>query len=123
MQLIGHNLVPFTPLYKIESIEDISKTPSQSTVIIHFEEELIKHCQENGVPFALHVDTITQAIIGNAAGAMMLIANNKNAKEIQSLADHYLFDAKIALIVSDEKALQESVKLGIDTAILPKGIV
>ena len=123
MQLLGHELVPYSPLYKVKSIEDISKTPAQSTVIISFDEFLIKHCQENGVPFALHVNNKNEAIIANAAGALLLLIKEDIAKEVQALADHYLFDAKVALCINQNLSLEKAIELGVDMAIFDKAII
>lgn len=122
MQLIGHALAPYKPLFEVESIEAISSTPPNSMLLIPFKKELILHCQENDLLFALHVKSIKDSIIGNAAGASCLLVPYKMAKEIQALADHYLFDAKIALRLKDENAIEEAVTLGVDIAILPDGI-
>lgn len=122
MQLIGHSLVPYKPLFEVASIEGIALTPPNAMVLIPFKKELIMHCQNNDLAFALHVKSLKESIIANGAGASCLIIPYKMAKKIQSLADHYLFDAKIALRIKDENAIEEAASLGVDIAILPDGI-
>ena len=122
MQLIGHPLVPYKPLYEIQSIEAVATTPPNSLLLIPFKKEHILHCQQNQLSFALHVKTLKEAIIGNGAGASCLIVPYKMAKKMQALADHYLFDAKICLRIKDENAIEEAASLGVDIAILPEGI-
>lgn len=123
MLLIGHKLIPFSPLYPIEAVDEIAQTPSGSTVLFEYHPELIWHCRENNISFALHVSNVTEAIIGNGAGAKLLIASMHLAIELQKLAEQYLFDAKIAVMSDEESAIAETAKHGIDALILPEGIV
>ena len=122
MQLIGHPLVPTQPLYEIKKVCTIKETPSNAVLLFAYDEDLIIHCQQNKLSFALHVTSIQEAIVGNGAGASILIASYEKAQELQALADHYLFDAKIAVCLPDDQAIEDATKLGVDMAILPQGI-
>ncbi|MBN2963532.1 hypothetical protein JWV37_01970 [Sulfurospirillum sp. T05] len=123
MLLIGHRLVPFEPLYPIETADEIVLTPAGSTVLFEYSPDLIWHCQENRISFALHVSAATEAIIGNGAGAHLLIASSHLVPELQELAEHYLFDAKIALMIDSEEGIALAALKRVDAAILPEGIV
>lgn len=123
MLLIGHRLAPFAPLYPIDTVDEIVLTPAGSTVLFEYSPDLIWHCQENRVSFALHVSSITEAIVGNSAGARLLIASSHLIPEIQELAEHYLFDAKIALMIDGEEGIALAALKRVDAAILPEGIV
>lgn len=123
MLLIGHPLVPFQPLYPIDTVDEIALTPPNSTVLFEYAPDLIWHCQENSVPFALHVSSLTEGIIGNGAGAALLIASSHLIGELQELAEHYLFDAKVALMIDEESAIAQCAQKKIDAVILPEGIV
>lgn len=123
MLLIGHHLIPFSPLYPIDSLDEITLTPRGSNMLFEYNPELIWHCRENEISFALHVSSVTEAIIGNGAGAKLLVASTPLATELQKLAEYYLFDAKIAVMIDDESLIPEMAKHGIDALILPEGIV
>lgn len=123
MILIGHKLIPFSPLYPIESADEIIQTPTGSTVLFEYNPELIWHCRENEISFALHVSNTTEAIIGNGSGARLLIGSMHLAIELQKLAEQYLFDSKIAVMADEEAAIADVAKHGIDALILPEGII
>lgn len=123
MLLIGHQLIPFSPLYPIDSLDEITLTPRDSIVLFEYNPDLIWHCRENEISFALHVSNTTEGIIGNGAGAKILIASMSLAIELQKLAEHYLFDAKVAVMADEESAISEVAKHGIDALLLPEGII
>ena len=61
MIILGHKLIPFTPLYQVSKIEDIKKTAPNSPVLFDFsDEKMLKYCKEQDVPFALHVKSIAK---------------------------------------------------------------
>ncbi|MDR1460415.1 MAG: hypothetical protein LBI78_02080 [Campylobacteraceae bacterium] len=125
MIIIGHDLVAFKPFYKIKNSDEIAKTPSNSIVAFEFEnsKDIIRFCQKNGVNFAVEAKTTKEALLSNAAGASYIITNSKKAaKQIQNLAEQYLFDAKILLKIKDENEMEEVAKDGIDGVLLPQGV-
>ncbi|MDR2342080.1 MAG: hypothetical protein LBD84_03435 [Campylobacteraceae bacterium] len=125
MIIIGHNLVKFKPFYKIKNSDDISKTPPNSIIIFEFKDnELIKFCQENSIRFAIETQIPKEALLANAIGAAyIVISNKKAAKNIQNLAEHYLFDAKILLKIKDENEIEKTAKSGIDGVLFSQGII
>ena len=59
-----------------------------------------------------------EAVISNARGVKFVVCNNLSlAKELQSLADDYLFDSKIALIVKSDEELSLAIDARIDAVI------
>ena len=59
-----------------------------------------------------------QAVISNARGVKFVVCNNLSlAKELQSVADDYLFDSKIALIVKSDEELSSAIDARIDAVI------
>ena len=59
-----------------------------------------------------------QAVISNARGVKFIVCNNLSlAKELQSVADDYLFDSKIALIVKSDEELSLAIDARIDAVI------
>ena len=59
-----------------------------------------------------------EAVISNARGVKFVVCNNLSlAKELQSLADDYLFDSKIAFIVKSDEELSLAIDARIDAVI------
>ena len=45
MLLIGHELIPSEPFYRISNQEEIAETPSQAVVLFDFDASLAQYCQ------------------------------------------------------------------------------
>ncbi|MDR2100788.1 MAG: hypothetical protein LBP40_08205 [Campylobacteraceae bacterium] len=126
MIIIGHNLVSFKPFYKIKSNSEAAKIPSDFTAIFKFagNEEIIKFCQKNSINFAVETQSIKEALLANALGASYIVVNDKKAaKNIQNLAEDYLFDAKILLKIKNENEIEKAAKSGIDGILFLQGII
>ena len=126
MLLFGHSYVASHPFYHIDSIEALRHTPANSVVALYFTPEnldIIEYLRNNSIPFALHVETSTDAVIGENLGATYLIVLPKYAEEIQKVAEHYLFDAKILGYIDSEKSLNDLIEMRIDGAIFPDAII
>ena len=69
------------------------------------------------------VSDIKQALIANANGVKFIVCDSlKLAKKLQKLADDYLFDSKIALIINSDEELQKAAKKRIDAVIYKSAI-
>ena len=69
------------------------------------------------------VSDIKQALIANANGVKFIVCDSlKLAKKLQKLADDYLFDSKIALIINSNEELQKAAKKRIDAVIYKSAI-
>ena len=81
MLLFGHPYVSSLPFYHIDSIEAVRHTPPNSVVTLFFTPEnldVIEYLRKNNVRFALHIETPTDAVLGENLGASYLIASPKN---------------------------------------------
>jgi len=126
MLLFGHPYLPSETFYHIESLEAIRRTPPNSVLTLFFTPEnldLIEHLRQHGVRFALHVNSITDAVIGENLRASYLIINPKYGNEIQKVADHYLFDAKILGYVKEMDDLEPLIDMRLDGAIFTNAII
>ena len=126
MLLFGHPYVPSEQFYHIESIEAIRRTPPNSVVTLFFTPEnldIITHLRAHNVRFALHIETTSDAVIAENLKASYLIVNPKNGSEIQTVADHYLFDAKVLGYVDSIQHLEKLIEMRFDGAIFPEAIV
>lgn len=126
MILIGHRFIDSENLYHIDTIEAISKTPPNSTVYIVFSEEnldIIKHCNNNAVNFALHVKSVTELIFAHNLGAAYIVVDTQDAQDAQQIANEYLFDAKILAAITDEEQIEELAYKSIDGALFTQSII
>lgn len=59
-----------------------------------------------------------EAVISNARGVKFIVCDNLSlAKQLQNVADDYLFDSKIALIVKSDEELISAIDARIDAVI------
>lgn len=126
MLLFGHPYIASETFYHIESLEAVRRTPANALVTLFFAPEnldLIEHLRNHGIRFALHIDSVTDAVIGENLRATYLIVNPKNGREIQSVAEHYLFDAKVLGYVEDMAHLEKLIELRLDGAIFADAII
>ena len=126
MLLFGHRFVKSERFYYVSDIESILKTPPSSTIYLEFFEEnldIIEYLQANEIAFALNVHNLTEAIYASALGAKYIVVKEQIAKEVQELANEYLFDAKILVHIKEDPQIERFAKEGIDGVIYPEAIV
>jgi hypothetical protein len=126
MILFGHPLFSSERFYHIESLEAIAKTPSNSIIALFFAPQnidLIVHLRKNKIRFALYVASTTEAILAENMNAHYLIVHPKVGQEIQQVADHYMFDAKVLGYIDQEEQLEKLIEMRLDGAIFIEAIV
>ena len=117
MIVIGDKLIPFEELFKIDSIDDIKNTKANSTVLFNYSDEIAKYCFENEISFAIVVDSIKEAVYSSNLNAKYIITNKELSKELQKIADNYMYDAKILAIIESSDEFEEIAKAQIDGVI------
>ncbi|MCP4970799.1 MAG: hypothetical protein GY932_09435 [Arcobacter sp.] len=117
MILIGDNLIPFEDISYIDSIWDIENSHPNATLIFNYDENLLTYCNKNQLAFAVIVKSIQEAIYANALDCKYLICEKKLAKQLQNIADNYMFDTKILSIIETEKEIEDIALLEIDGVI------
>ena len=121
MQLIGHELVPYEPLFWRENADQI-KADEQN--LFKFNKAMIRAAQEKGAKFSVACENVSECIIANAAGANLLVMSRREfTPKAANLAQFYLFDAKVACIIGDESELSEIAGYQADVAIFDNAIV
>ena len=126
MTLFGHPLFSSERFYHIESLEAIAKTPSNSIVALFFAPQnidIIVHLRNNKIRFALYVTSTTEAVLAENMNANYLIVHPKVGQEIQKVADHYMFDAKVLGYIDQEDQLEKLIDIRLDGAIFIEAIV
>lgn len=126
MLLFGHAHIPHEKLYHIASIDAISHTPSNATILMDFDEnvyELIEHARANAICFALNIHSLREAILAENLDVKYILCSPKQAQSIQKAADTYMFDAKILVHSEDENLIEELASGGIDGIIFSEAII
>ncbi len=117
MIVIGDKLIPFEEFFKINSIDDIKNTKANSTVLFTYCDEIAKFCFENEISFAIAVNSIKEAVYSSNLNAKYIITNKELSKELQKIADNYMYDAKILVIIESSDEFEEIAKAQIDGVI------
>lgn len=104
MILLGDEIIPYENIEKIKNIQEINDTKPNSTLLFTYDMDLIKHCQNNSLEFAVIVKDIMELIYTSQFDAKYLICDKNFALSAQKIAENYMFDSKILAIVenSDE---------------------
>jgi len=125
MLLFGHPWVESRFFAKVFSIEEIKSTEPKDIVLLeplNVSIELARYCHENDIEFAVSVGSIHEAIVTNALGAGYILAQFEMAIALQKVADEYMFDTRVLVLVESEKAIESMARFGIDGVVFPKAI-
>jgi len=126
MLLFGHRFIESENFYHITSREAIKNTPPSSTLFLEFSEtnlDLINYAFKNSVSFALSINNVRELIYASSLNAKFIVVDKELAKTAQSIAENYLFDAKILVTLEDEDEIEEMAMLGLDGAIFSNAII
>ncbi|BDY12644.1 hypothetical protein HCR_09560 [Hydrogenimonas cancrithermarum] len=126
MIIIGHPDIPFDPLHYVERIEEIAKTPPNSTLWLgpfSGAKAIAKHCFENRIAYTVMAESVRDALLANALHARFILADKTLAPKLQKIAETYLFDAKIIVPVSEESEMEAIAQMGIDGVIFQNAII
>lgn len=117
MIIIGDKLVPFEDIQYIQNVENIKDTKANSTIIFNYDEKVLKYCYENELSLAVIVTSIKEAIYCNSLNVKYIISEKELAKEIQKIADNYMYDSKNLAIIDSNEEFEEIVENEIDGVI------
>ncbi len=117
MIIIGDKLVPFEDIQYIQNVENIKDTKANSTIIFNYDELVLKYCYENEISLAVVVTSIKEAIYCNSLNVKYIISEKELAKEIQKIADDYMYDSKNLAIIDSNEEFEEVAKNEIDGVI------
>lgn len=106
MIILGDHLVPYEETFYITSIDEISKTKPNSTVLFDYDENILKYCSENSLTFGVLVNTIKESIYSNSLQAKYIICTKPLDRTIQDIAENYMFDSKVLSIVESSDDIE-----------------
>jgi len=125
MKIIGHNLIE-SPIFKIiNSIEDINKTLAKDILLFNDLDkqiDIIQYSNFNNLSFSIRVKNIKEAILSHNLNASYILVLPEMAKEIQDIAQNYLFDTLVLVEISNENEIEHYAKLGVDGVIFSNSI-
>jgi len=103
---------------KVKTIEDIKNTPNNSTLIFDYCDssiEIYNFCKLNNIPYGVNINNIKELIfISNLNAKYAFTDKIKNAKMFQKIANEYLLDTKIILLINSFDEIEKIAFLGID---------
>ncbi len=121
MLIFGAKDLATPNFFSVESVEDIKKSSPKDIVLLEsFDSpyELAKYCQANNIAYAVEVASIKEAVFASNLGATFILCSFELAKEIQKVADNYLWDTKVLAKISSEDEIENVAIAGVDGAIL-----
>lgn len=123
MLIFGYDLILSRPWCRVSSQKEIASTPANTVILLDLNSlDIVTYCKEQNVDFALEVESIKEALIASALGASYLFCAQNIAKEIQAIANEYLWSAKVIVPVEREDELEIVARLGIDGVIFAQSI-
>ncbi len=126
MLIFGHPWIESPKFVKVFSIDDINKTKSSDILLLEplsVSIEIAKYCKKNSLPFAVTINTIRDAIYANAIGADYMLCQHEQAIIVQKIADDYMFDTKILVVIEEEKSIDMLIRFSIDGVIFSNAII
>jgi len=117
MILIGDKLVPFDEITPIVHVAQIENTKANTCISFGYNEEILIYTSKNEIETAVEVSNIKEAIYSNALNAKYILANKTLAKELQKIAENYMFDSKILAIIESSDEIEEIALNEIDGVI------
>ena len=118
MIIIGHKALKSPKFRAIQSIESISKTFANEIVFFSDDLALARHCNACEIAYSVEIKRIVDLLIYANLGAKYIVIRHKNlAKKCQKIANEYFLDAKILLVIKNDKGIESAANMGIDGVI------
>jgi len=125
MIIIGHPWIKSKRFFKIFTIKGIEKSQADDIVLLEplvDSHTIAAHCQGNAIPFAVVVNTLDDALFANALGAKFIICEEDDALMIQPIANEYLFDTRILVLIHEVKEISKIARGHVDGVIFAEAI-
>jgi len=122
MILIGDENVECEKIEKISSISDISSTTSNATVLYNFDFDILKYTQENHLSSAVITQNLQEVIYTSTFDVKYIIVNKSFAQKAQNIANNYMLDSKILVVIESNEELVQNAIDEIDGVIYNKVI-
>ncbi|WP_299548527.1 hypothetical protein [uncultured Helicobacter sp.] len=121
MLILNHSLItPLNLVFIKEKTEIKNSLPNDFLILENNDSitKLAKYCKDNHLDFSAIPTNITEALLLVNLNARHLLTDNLEfASTLQKLAEIYLFDTKILLIITQETEIETAAKHSIDGVI------
>lgn len=117
MIILNHNLISKLNIVNVNSVYDINNTiPSDFLILSDL--TIAKFCHENNIDYAANVGSILDSLLFVNLGVKFLLCDSLSfAKELQKLAEEYLFDCKVLVKIKTDGEIEYIARSGIDGVI------
>ncbi len=117
MLILGHHLLSKNSnFYFIDKSEMLSK---DQISCFFYNEKIIENAKNQNLDFAIFIQNKDEIFLSNALEAKFLLFNDENLAHFASkVAEFYLFDSKILLIVEKLSNFENAFNLKLDGVIL-----
>jgi len=125
MLIFGHPWIESPRFVKVFTVEEIAKSRAGDILLLeplNVSIELARHAKANELPYAVTINSLKEALLANALGAHYVVCQHEQAIEIQKVAEEYLFDAKILVLVEGEREIETMARFGIDGVVFSGAI-
>ncbi len=126
MIVIGHPWIKSQKFCKVFSIDNIKSSNVDNIALIEplvDSHNLAQYCQDNSIAYAVVVSNLNDAIFANSLGAKYMICEEVDALMIQPIAQEYLFDTRILVLIHTVKEISKIARGGIDGVVFAEAIV
>ena len=126
MLVFGHPWIESEKFLKVYTIDDIKKTQPKDILLLEplsVSIDIAKYCKANNLPFAVTINSVRDAVYVNAIGADYMLCQHEQAIIVQKIADDYMFDTKVLVVIEDEKSIDTLIRFGIDGVIFSHAIM
>jgi len=104
--------------FYVKTMQDIKNSPNNTTLIFEycdFSLEVYNFCKINNISYGVKVNSIKEMIFCINLNAKYIFCDTiEKAKTFQDIANEYLIDTKIVLLVNDLNNIEGIVKNRID---------
>jgi len=125
MLIFGHPWIESPKFVKIFSISEIKKTSPDDILLLeplNVSWQIAQYCKREGLHYAVTVNSVRDAVFVNALGADFIISEHEMSITIQRVAEDYMFDTKILVLIEEEKYIDSIIRFGIDGVVFPSAI-
>lgn len=126
MLIFGHPWLDshkFKKTFSINGLDEISTEEIALLEPLSDSITLAQYCQSKKKNYAVTVNTVAEVLFAHALGSQYVICQHEDAQKIQRVAQEYLFDTKILVLIESEKEIERMAELSIDGVIFPKAII
>ncbi len=111
---LGKSDLNISNIIKIKDISQIKDTKPDDIVQIDYDIKFMRYLSNNDIDFIVKIQNRKELLYSNAIKANYILVDKSIAKKCQDIADNYMFDSKIIVLICDDNQLENMADIGID---------